>query len=335
MTPFLLLSQTDATAPAVRTFAELVEGLPMGWTGVLAAAMVLGLVLLFLGNRLAKLGVMLCGLIIGGLGAVAAATQVSAGAGGGTAPGTWLLAFGIGGALAGVLIAWLLFRFWMAASGAVLLAAVVPLSAMIWEGNGPELSSFDPARRGAQAVLAAVEDRVADHMAAPPGSGPDEAFVGPPAPSAPASEPASESAGQAPAETKAHGAIPVVDRARLLDDARGVYEQQAQEIRTWWSELPTASRRVLQLGAAIGACCGIVLGLAAPLVAAGIQSALVGAVLVFTAARGLILAFVPGAAGVLPGEWRGVLLTIGLITLLGLLIQWALRRREADVPGKT
>ena len=163
MNHLLLLAQTlpnssgapaaAAAAPA-RTFADLVEGLPLGATGVLALGLVVGLVLLLLGNRLAKTGVMLGGLIVGGLGAVAAATQVAgAAADGGSTPGTWLVAFGIGGGLAGVLVAWLLFRFWMAASAALVLAAVVPLSAMIWEGNGPELSSLDPARRAAEAAL--------------------------------------------------------------------------------------------------------------------------------------------------------------------------------------
>lgn len=330
MTRLLLLAQTDpTTGPAARTFADLVEGLPAGWTGVLAVALVLGLVMLLLGNRLAKAGVMLCGLILGGLGAAGAATQVSAAAAGATtAPGTWLLAFGIGGALAGVLIAWLLFRFWMAASAALVLAAVVPLSAMIWEGNGPELSSLAPAHRAAQAAITAVEDHVASIPA------PDSDLVGPPTPG--------QASAATPPPTQAKGdpaalggvSLPLIDRARLADDIHGVYTQQAEEIRLWWSELPTPSRRVLQLGAAIGASCGVVLGLAAPLVAAAIQTALVGAMLIFTAARGLILTFAPGMAGVLPGEWRGVLLTIGLITLLGLLIQWALRRRAADGPGK-
>lgn len=342
MTRLLLLAQTlpdrssAPAAPAARTFADLVEGLPLGWTGALAAGLVLGLVLLILGNRLAKLGVMLCGLVVGGLGAVAAATQVSGAAAGEAAtPGTWLLAFGIGGALAGVLVAWLLFRFWMATSAALVLAAIVPLSAMIWEGNGPELSSLDPARRAAQAALAAVEAQVTPTPAV------DHDLIGPPAPGRAAeATPAASTASADRAPDAAPGGgnggapRPLLDRARLLDDVRGVYTQQADEVRLWWSELPTASRRVLQLGAAIGACCGVVLGLAAPLVAAAIQSALIGAVLVFTAARGLILSFAPGMAGVLPAEWRGVLLSIGLITLLGLLIQWALRRREADVPGK-
>ncbi len=329
MTRLLLLAQTDpAAAPAARTFADLVEGLPTGWSGVLAIALVLGLVLLLLGNRLAKAGVILCGLILGGLGAAAAATQVSAAAAG-TTPGTWLLAFGIGGALAGVLIAWLMFRVWMAASAAVVLAAVVPLSAMIWEGNGPELSSLAPAQRAAQAALAAVEDHVAsipatnDDLVAPPAPG--QADVATQSPAKPKDDEATASGGLS---------LPVIDRARLADDIHGVYTQQAEEIGLWWSDLPTPSRRVLQFGAAIGASCGIVLGLAAPLVAAAIQTALVGSILIFTAARGLILSFVPGMAGVLPGEWRGVLLTIGLITLLGLLIQWAMRRGASDGPGK-
>ncbi len=305
----LLLAQTEPTepaavAPAARTFTELVEGLPLGWTGVLLAALVLGLVLLLMGNRLAKAGVILCGLIIGGLSAATAATQV----GGANADGAWLLAFGVGGALAGVLIAWLLFRFWMAASAALVLTTVVPLSAMIWEGNGPELSSLDPTRQAAEAALTAVENHVAP--------------------------PTEDQADDDAAHADAPRLLPTLDRARLVDDVRGVYTQQADEIRLWWSELPTASRRVLQLGAAIGACCGVVLGLAAPLVAAAIQTALVGAVLVFTAARGLILALAPGLGGVLPAEWRGVLLTVGLITLLGLLVQWARRRREADGAGK-
>ena len=346
---FLLLAQTlsdpvaaETAAPA-RTFADLVEGLPLGATGVLALGLVLGLVLLIFGNRLAKAGVMVGGLIVGGLAAATAATQFSgAAADGGSTPGTWLLAFGVGGGVAGVLVAWLLFRFWIAASAAILLAAVVPLSAMIWEGNGPELSSLDPARRAAEAAVAAVEERVAAVPAE------DNDLVGPPTPdrvSAAARDGVSDADRAAAdrggvdvdSDRDASGGLglPLVDRARLIEDVRGVYDQQADEVRLWWTEMPTAQKRVLQIGALIGAGCGVVLGLAAPLVAAAIQSALIGGVLVFTAARGLIFSFAPGLAGVLPAEWRGVLLTIGLITLLGLLIQWALRRREADVPGKS
>jgi hypothetical protein len=67
-----------------------------------------------------------------------------------------------------------------------------------------------------------------------------------------------------------------------------------------------------------------------PLIAAAVQSALVGGILILFAGRALLLQYVPAAAGVMPDSWRGVLLSLGLITLLGILIQWSLRAKKDD-----
>ena len=61
-----------------------------------------------------------------------------------------------------------------------------------------------------------------------------------------------------------------------------------------------------------------------------IQSAVIGAILLFLAGRQLLLYHLPEQMGWLPATPRGTVLTIGLITAAGLAIQWALFRRQAD-----
>ena len=87
------------------------------------------------------------------------------------------------------------------------------------------------------------------------------------------------------------------------------------------------------MSAAAGAGVGLVLGLLVPLVAVSIQAAVVGSALLFFAGRGLLLSYAPAAGVWLPVDRRGVLLTLALLTLLGVLVQWGLRRRAAKAEG--
>ncbi|MEM6458970.1 MAG: hypothetical protein AAF710_06225 [Planctomycetota bacterium] len=315
----------DDAPTTPETFAELVQAMPAAWTVLLALGLLVGLVLWAFGGRLAQKGVMLTGFFAGGLGAAAlaagltenpgAAAELSEATGQAvenSGGGLWVLGIGIGGAVAGVLLAWLLFRFWMGATAGALLAAVVPLAALVWQGPGagPTLTAVQETQDVTLEALGAGEsDPAAEAIRRRLAGGtPDEAAA--------AEEPV---AGDA-----------LFDRGRFVDGLASVWARQVEEVKRWWSELPAGTRRFLVAGAGVGGAVGVVLGLVLPGVAASLQSAMVGSVLLLACGRGLLLAFVPGVGGVLPDSWRGVLLTLGLITLLGVLIQWTLRKRKDD-----
>lgn len=333
-----------------QNFAELMQSMPAVWTGLLAVGLLVGLVLWAFGGRLAKKGVILTGFVVGGLGAaalamgmssppaevVAYAPQVAEAAGeafrnsgsnaAGAGSGLWVLAIGIGGALAGGLLAWLLFRFWMAASAALVLAAVVPLSAMIWAGNGPTLSAVQNTQNVTLNALGAGQsDPAADSLrewksrVRIPGSNsrPD-----------PRNNP-SDFSDHDPEQPSA-GTTTRFDRQAFFADLQSVWQQQIADVKTWWADLEPGPRRFLMGGAIVGGGVGLVLGMVLPLLAAAIQSALVGSMLILFSGQTLLLKFAPAAAGILPHTWRGILLSLGLITLLGILIQWSLRKRKAD-----
>ena len=140
---------SDAGSGAVSAaggLGALAEHWPWMYTGLLGTGLVVGLVLWLFGGRLASKGVMLTGFVLGGLGAMGAAALW-------TREGPWLLGLGIGGAVAGVLLAWLLFRIWVALSAAVLLALVVPAATLVWDGAGPPISLT---REGRDATAAAL-----------------------------------------------------------------------------------------------------------------------------------------------------------------------------------
>lgn len=310
-----------------QNFAELMQAMPAAWTLLLGVALVLGLVLWCFGGRLAEKGAMITGFVLGGLGAAALAAGLSSGAvpvGGGAEAvaestsnnGLWVLAIGIGGALAGVLLAWLLFRFWMAATAAVLLAAVVPIAAMIWTGNPPPLSSIQNAQEVTLDALGAGEsDPEAQRLR-------ERALL---------DAATSESALSGTAKEKAVAAADALfDREKFSADLQSVWRQQIEEVKVWWQDMEPGPRRFLMAGAGIGALVGLALGMILPTVAASLQTAMVGALLILFAGRTLLLKYVPGSEGLMPGSWRGVLLSLGLITLLGVLIQWTLRKKKAD-----
>lgn len=312
------------------------QAMPLVWTALLAIGLALGLVLWAFGGRLAHKGVMLTGFVVGGLGAAALAMgmtapppEVAEGAAGAAGAaehalntsgggGLWVLAIGIGGALAGGLLAWLLFRFWMAGTCALLLAAVVPLSALIYAGNGPTLSAV----RGAEgATLEALGAGESD-----PGA---EALrlwrqrTGSPGPTP-------GSAGEPSADGVSEGSGELFDRERFFADLQAVWRVQVEDVNLWWGEMTPGNRRLLWGGTVVGAGVGLVLGLVLPTLAAGLQSAMVGSVLILLCGQTLLLKHVPAMEGVVPHGRRSVLLSLGLITLLGVLIQWSLRKKKAD-----
>jgi hypothetical protein len=316
----------DTTTP--ENLGELLEAMPAVWTLLLAATAAVGLLLWTLGGRLAKTGVMLSGFVLGGLCAMVLAAALSRTDADGQSLETsrlWILAIGIGGAIAGVLLAALLFRVWMGISGALLLAAVVPAAAMIWAGNGPPLTLVEQTQRATLDALGSGESLPAAEAMRQRLAG---AAGGDGTPPTALNNSATEDDADTDPSTDLAEAL--FDREAFTDGLSGVWTQQVDEVRRWWEQMSAGQRRFLLAGAAVGGIVGLVLGLLLPTLAAALQSALVGSVLLFFAGRSLLLLYVPAAASAMPTSWRGVLLSLGLITLLGLLVQWTLRKRKAD-----
>jgi F0F1-type ATP synthase assembly protein I len=107
------------------------------------------------------------------------------------------------------------------------------------------------------------------------------------------------------------------------------YEQAREDVIQWWSDQPARRRQAMAVAASVGALGGLVLGVAAPYVAASLASALIGSLLVLGASA----RFLSGLDAVpdwMPTHPAVHLIALGLITLLGVLVQWTIFRATAD-----
>jgi putative flippase GtrA len=87
---------------------------------------------------------------------------------------------------------------------------------------------------------------------------------------------------------------------------------------------------VVYVGVLAGAAAGLVLGLLLPKLSAALQTAIAGALLIYTGAMGLARWQFGDGTSILPDSARGALVAIGLITVLGVVIQWTVFQRRAD-----
>ena len=246
---------------------EVSEVMALATQVLLFGGLLLGLALLLLGRKMARPGCALTGLVLAGMGALAAAEQL----GGRNLMVVWIVA----GSAIGCVAAWLLYRVWMGISCAILLALAAPAASVFWEGT-----TLPP-------VVA----------------------------------PATQSDEEAPAETDSGQSNPLT---RMI-------ESQGQVIRTRWEDqLEPAGRRMISIAAAAGALVGLVGGLFMPNVAAAFQSALIGSLLILISSKGLVANYAPQHTGFLPHQPRTALLLLGLITAIGIAIQWTLLRSKAD-----
>ena len=360
------------------TLQELTDAMPLVWTALLGVVVGVGLLLWCLGSRLTRSALMVSGFVAGGLCAAALASMALGGdvetnAENGRAT-LWVVAIAVGGGIAGLLLASLLFRVWVALMTGVICAAVVPLGMLVAQGNGPSLSAVRDGQAVALEALGAgesdpeaselrqslhAERAQIDAYNSDGASTPDEADAGnngePPSatdeevvrslfdPASAQDADALPSERDTEVDDPAANGLPsleqinpirltqkLIDWPRLRDDLAGVASAQVQQVREWWDQLPGEDKRALLAGMCVGGVVGLVLGFALPYLLASLQSALVGAVLIVFAGRLLLLQYVPDAASVLPRSGRGILLTVGLITLLGVLVQWTLRGKKAD-----
>ena len=100
---------------------------------------------------------------------------------------------------------------------------------------------------------------------------------------------------------------------------------------TWYGELPESKRIKLQIGAAISAICGLLMGLLKPLWVASVEAAMIGSVVMWSSVQYSIGSLLPGAPIWLTGLDPRIAWThLGLLTVLGVVVQWSLSINSTD-----
>jgi ElaB/YqjD/DUF883 family membrane-anchored ribosome-binding protein len=303
------------------------EQAPAGAGVVMIALVITGLVLWLMGKKIVRITVALTGLLLGSAAAFPLSQQFGAGAHG-------TLAWVIAGAVAGCLIAWLLFRVWMGLSTAAVFAVLVPGVYLVWVGGAaPTPSEGDDAGEPTSWVQPAAflqddtEPQPRTNRLFDFGDDADDAADTPDTPRNSAVEDAIRSE--------------LTDQQRqIIDEAKRTffeaistaYDRYRARVDEWWAARSDMARKNLTTSVAIGGLVGLLMGLLMPNLSAAVQTALVGSILLLYGAWGLLVVNGHDPAESLPFALTGktVLLALGLITALGIIVQWTVWRKQTD-----
>lgn len=262
-----------------------------------------GLLLWLAGGKLLKsasiLGGLMLGMILGGLTLAFLDSAVVA------------VGFMVGLGLLGAIAAWLAFRFWVSVVAAIMLAIIAPAAVMAYQGTPTQPLAED-------ALVATEQIKKRYETQATKLDDPSKLMV-------------QQLMQQGDRESLVEAdQIMTEQGADLADSARKAVFQNLEDIQTWWNENSTSTHRTIGIAMLMGAGLGFLIGMVAPTYAAAAQSALVGAVLIVIPGRELIMTQAAGAAEYVPVTARGTLILLGLITLVGMLVQWTLHLRRDD-----
>ena len=287
---------------AMLTQIDPAAGMTATEVGVLAALCVAAVGLVLLGRRLVKPVCVTSGAVLG-----LAASWVTVGLLPVLEP-YWIPVL-MAGALAGGLLAAAIFRLWVALASAALLALLVP--AAVLAGRARRCRSRRAGSRGIAAARSRsrrgrrvggfgrltredVESRVSEEL---------------------------EELGTAAEEL----------RVAMIESLRGLAQRQQEAVAAWWEELGEPGRRNVVVGAAVGGLLGLLLGVTAPYTAASLLSSLSGGLLLVFAGRTLAIGLGGEAvSGYVPEQPRALAATVGLITVVGVIVQWTLRPKKDD-----
>lgn len=263
----------------------------------------IGIALWLAGGKLLKaacmLGGLMLGMIVGGLSVAFVDSPAIA------------IGFMAGLGLLGVLGAWLMFRAWVAFSAAVMFAIVAPAAVIVWQGVPAQQLSDDT-----QQATAQVQERY-DALSSQLNAETKlqvESLI---------------QQGDPEALTKADTLL-AEQGEKAWDAAKTAVFRNLEDVQAWWDDSATNVQKNIGLAMLIGAGVGLLFGFIAPTYAASIQSAMVGAVLIVIPGRELIVSYLPAAAEFVPTTARGTLITLGLITVAGIVLQWTLYLRRDD-----
>lgn len=293
----------------------------LGSVGVLMPALTLGagLLLWLLGRKLARPACAFSGLVLGGVGGLVIGEAM-------VDQGGVMLALVIGAAIAGALLAALLFRVWMALSGALIFGLAASAAVLLWQqapvddsadAPPPGVSTLtetdsDAGETGGEITLHIPIDALTDPIR--------EGFA------AAIDGEDSEAAAQLTIDREAAAKI----GSAILDALRGLAGYYRESLDAWWSQAGTGVRGGVMIAGLIAAAVGLLIGLIWPYLAASIQSSAAGSVLMLFSSFSLLAQLMPEHLGWLPASPRGVLVCLGLITVVGMGLQWTFFARKTD-----
>ena len=299
----------NATQTLQQWFDETGRALPGLTMGALILCMTVGVLVWLAGGKLVKPAMVLGGLVLGlALGGLLSPYIQSTG---------FFLLFLGGLALVGAVLAALTFRLWMALSAAALLATVVPAAMLIWQGAPLTDITGPPGSPEIEQRTEDVRQRLelnADQLS-PQTRDMVQGLIDQ----------------QSPASLASADAILEEQGAQAIEALKGVAFDNVEQLKQWWEQNTTAQQRMAGWGMIGGALVGLLIGIIVPKHAAALQCAMVGAVLSFVPGRELVVGWAPPSyAGWLPVSPQGTLLALGLITALGLALQWTLYLKTDD-----
>lgn len=269
--------------------------------GILGGLCLVGLALVLLGRRLVKPACVVSGAVLG-LGAAWVATGVW------PVLATYWIPLLLTGAVAGGLLSAALFRFWVAIAAAAFLALVVPLATLAWQGAPLPIHDEAAAEPGDE-VSAEADDLGERGSALIDG----------------------ETRRQLEERVGRVGEAAGEFGVAVLESLRELTTRQRDAVEAWWKELGEQGRRNVLVGAGIGGVLGLLLGVALPYTASSVLSALAGSLLLVFAGRTLAWGLGGEAvSGYVPTEPRTLAAAVGLITVVGVIVQWTLRAKKDD-----
>ncbi|MCX5661646.1 MAG: hypothetical protein NTW19_18365 [Planctomycetota bacterium] len=318
----------------------------------------IGLAVWLLGRRMARLTCALFGALVG----LAVGIAIAAAAGRNELAIIAIVAT----SFMGLALAWLLFRLWMSIGLAFVLAFAAPAALLVWEGGLDKVIS-PPQDKTAQAEAtsaestseiafgSSVDEQILAGGVNKPGeiididdprvlglagpavlaTGGNEALLNHPMleTSLGIALAVARPKHQDPSEHLAAG-LPSVALPNIALPTRtdaGVFAQgEIESIRQSWGRLSPRFRQVAAGLAGAGAVTGLVVGLLWPAIAAALQSALVGSVIMVLTGGRLLVGVAPAYLASWGTSAKAMLLAVGLITALGVTLQCTIIRRQAD-----
>lgn len=120
-------------------------------------------------------------------------------------------------------------------------------------------------------------------------------------------------------------------RDDLLANFKSAMSETWEAIVDWWKDdLDGRTRTVMTVGSGVMGVGGFVVGLILPSFAASLAASLVGSCFVVFSVLRLTSEYAGKIHEYLPSEPRGVLVCVGVMTVIGALIQWTIMGRRAD-----
>jgi hypothetical protein len=196
----------------------------------------------------------------------------------------------IAGGIVGVVLGFLLFRIWMGIGLALVLAMTIPAIGLALHGQLPAVEPVD-----GESLMIPLERQTASPT---------------------------DDDDQDAADKRAAARVD-----EIVGALRRLIDSQDEAIRDWWDGLGAGGQYTVTFCAGAGALIGLFIGLVGPHFAASVIAALIGSSLMLSSLQQLNL---PHLDSRLPATPQAVIVTIGLITALGVILQWTVFRRKAD-----